>query len=54
MTFSDTDHPNNTLPADNLAIFTNFFYRCSDFHLIILLGLLPMVLGDLGSIYSGM
>jgi hypothetical protein len=26
------DHPHHTLPMDDLALVTNFLYRCSDFH----------------------
>jgi len=29
----DADHPNHTLAVDDLALVTNFLYRCSYFHI---------------------
>jgi hypothetical protein len=35
------DHPHHTFAVDNLALITNFLYRCSDLHAVSLQILLP-------------
>jgi hypothetical protein len=32
MTTFFTNHPDNTIPANDLAIAADFFYRCANFH----------------------